>query len=95
MGAIVGAIVGWHRRCAVLSDHERASWDEIKDQLKAEDPRFARVFDARARRRAPSRLVTLAVGKKAYRIQLWTTASLAVLLLIPQHPGLSTTAHDS
>lgn len=71
----------------MLSDHERASWDEIKDQLKAEDPRFARVFDARARRRAPSRLVTLAVGNKAYRIQLWTTASLAVLLLMAGSVG--------
>jgi uncharacterized membrane protein YdfJ with MMPL/SSD domain len=70
----------------VLSDRERATWDEIQDQLLAEDPGFARSFDAPGQdptstppRRAGERLV--------HRILAWSTAVLGVLLLLAGSVG--------
>lgn len=60
----------------MLSDHERKTLREVEQQLMAEDPEFARSFEARQARlsRHPRRL--------AVRIGVVVGALLAALMLV-------------
>ena len=65
----------------MLSDRERASLDEIQDQLLTEDPGLARTFEALRRRpqsSAPDRTVLRWAGK----VLPWSMVVLALLLLM-------------
>ena len=75
-----------HWRCVVLSDRERATWEEIQDQVLAEDPGFARIFDAPAQR-PPSPPPASVAERRVHRILVWCAAVLGVLLLVAGSVG--------
>ena len=63
----------------MLSDRERATWEQIQGQFLSEDPRFVQTFNASAdlppnRRRRPA-------AAQVQRILIWCVAALGVLLL--------------
>ena len=69
----------------MLSDRERATLDEIQDQLQTEDPRFVRAFDAPAHRRIG--LPGEAVLRRGRQVLPWCTVALAVLVLMAGSVG--------
>jgi hypothetical protein len=73
-------------RCVVLSDRERAKWEEIQDQVLAEDPGFARIFDPPAQL-PPSPPPEPIGARRAHRILVWCAAVLGVLLLVAGSVG--------
>jgi hypothetical protein len=73
-------------RCVVLSDRERATWEEIQDQVLAEDPGFARIFDAPAQL-PPSPSPVSVAERRVHRILVWCAAVLGVLLLVAGSVG--------
>jgi DUF3040 family protein len=70
----------------VLSDRERATWEEIQDQFLAEDSGFAQSFDAPAQD-PPSTPLQGAGERLVHRILAWSTALLGVLLLLSGSVG--------
>jgi DUF3040 family protein len=70
----------------VLSDRERATWEEIQDQFLAEDPGFAQPFDAPVQD-PPSTPPRGAGTRLVHRILAWSTALLGVLLLLSGSVG--------
>ena len=64
----------------MLSDRERASLDEIKDHLLAEDPRFVGTFEASVKR-------PQAVLRWMRQVLPWCTVALAVLMLMAGSVG--------
>jgi hypothetical protein len=75
-----------HWRCVVLSDRERATWEEIQDRVLAEDPGFARIFDAPVPP-PPSPPPAPIAARRAHRILVWCAAVLGVLLLVAGSVG--------
>lgn len=68
----------------MLSDRERATWEEIQDQIVAEDPGFAQIFDASVPfpPLPPNPPPQPAAAQRAHRILVWCMAVLSVLLLV-------------
>ena len=63
----------------MLSDRERATWEQIQDQFLTEDPGFVQTFNAPADLPPNTRRRSTAV--QARRILLWCAGVLGVLLL--------------
>jgi hypothetical protein len=70
----------------VLSDRERATWDEIQGQFLAEDPTFVRTFDAPVQL-PPSSPPQPIAERRAHRILVWCAAVTGVLLLLAGSVG--------
>jgi hypothetical protein len=64
----------------MLSDRERANWEQIQDQFLTEDPGFVQAFNAPADLPPNTRRRPAAVQVR--RILLWCTGVLGVLLLL-------------
>lgn len=70
----------------MLSDRERATWEEIQDQILAQDPAFARIFDAPAQL-PPSPPPASVAERRVHRILVWCAAVLGMLLLVAGSVG--------
>ena len=70
----------------MLSDRERATWEQIQDQILAEDPGFARIFDAPVQLPASTPPEPIA-ERRVYRILVWCAAVLSVVLLVAASVG--------
>jgi hypothetical protein len=63
----------------MLSDRERANWEQIQDQFRTEDPGFVQAFNAPADLPPNTRRRPAAVQVR--RILVWCAGVLGVLLL--------------
>ena len=70
----------------MLSDRERAKWDQIQDQILTEDPGFARIFDAPVQL-PPSPPPEPIAERRVHRILVWCAAVLGVGLLVTGSVG--------
>ena len=70
----------------MLSDRERATWEQIQDQILAEDPGFARIFDAPVQL-PPSPPPEPIAERRVHRILVWCAAVLSVVLLVAASVG--------
>ena len=65
----------------MFSDRERATWDQIQDQLLAEDPDFVHTFDAPPEQ-SPDAAPNPTAERRVRRILWWIAAGLGVLMLL-------------
>jgi hypothetical protein len=70
----------------VLSDRERATWEEIQDRFLAEDPGFVQTFDAPVQR-PPGAPAEPIAERRTHRILMWRAAMLGALLLMTGSAG--------
>ena len=63
----------------MLSDRERATWEQIQDQFLTDDPGFAQTFNAPAD--LPPKTRRRPTAAQVRRILMWCAAALGVLLL--------------
>jgi hypothetical protein len=63
----------------MLSDRERATWEQIQGQFLSEDPRFVQTFNAPAN--MPPNARRRPTAAQVQRILIWCAAALGVLLL--------------
>ena len=65
----------------MLSDSERATWDQIQDRFLAQNPGFAQTFDAPARR-FPDDVPRRRRSGEVALILSWVAVSLGVVMLL-------------
>lgn len=64
----------------MLSDRERATWDEMQDQLFAEDPVSVRAFDVPIQG-LPGTPPESIAERRVHRILVWAAVALGTVLV--------------